>query len=265
VSSKTFSLLARDASDEGHGRACSDEVLTGSSFAQKAANHRPLLRTEGGGGTFGSGLSEHRDIGVSAGPVKVESRPPMAVVEPIGAPIDSAEAWSGLMAWLPAMLTQLLASEVFNAGCRPPQDQRGIYLFSEGSQHLYVGRTGITAHSRAKGGAPITSFRHRFDQHTQPGRPPGASSFANRLMLERAAECDLVVPGDWWARSEDDGLGDLRPVQGIEDPNRPGHAVPRRAVRGRHQRHPVYGRRGLRACASEDDLQRSFDLVSGLS
>jgi len=103
------------------------------------------------------------------------------------------------MTWLPAMLTQLLASEVFHVEYRPPEEQRGVYLFSEAGQHLYVGRTGITARSRAQGGAPITSFRHRFDQHTQPGRPPGASSFANRLMLERAAELDVVVPGDWWS------------------------------------------------------------------
>jgi hypothetical protein len=123
----------------------------------------------------------------------------MAVAQPVGAPIDSAETWADLTTWLPAMLTQLLASAVFHVEYRPPQEQRGIYLFSEAGQHLYVGRTGITARSRARGGAPITSFRHRFDQHTQPGRPPGASSFANRLMLERAAELDVVVAADWWA------------------------------------------------------------------
>jgi hypothetical protein len=100
------------------------------------------------------------------------------------------------------MLRELLDSEVFHVERRPPLKHRGIYLFSESGQHLYVGRTGITARSRAKGEAPITSFRHRFNQHTQPGRPPGASSFANRLLLERAAELDLVVPGDWWPRRE---------------------------------------------------------------
>jgi len=122
----------------------------------------------------------------------------MAVTNPVGTPVDSADTWADLMAWLPAMLQQLLTSEVFHVGCRPPMDQRGIYLFSEAGQHLYVGRTGITARSRVKGGEPITSFRHRFDQHIQPGRPPGASSFANRLMLENAAQLDLMVPGNWW-------------------------------------------------------------------
>src|SRR4051794_16351237 len=109
----------------------------------------------------------------------------MAAGEPVGAPVDSAESWAELMSWLPTVLEQLLASEIFHAENRPPRDQRGIYLFSEGDQPLYVGRTGITARSRAKGGVPITSFRHRWDQHTQPGRPPGASSFAKRLTLER--------------------------------------------------------------------------------
>lgn len=125
--------------------------------------------------------------------------PPMAVAEPVGPPIDSIDTWSEFMTWLPDMLDHLLASEVFHVESRPPDNQRGIYLFSEAGQHLYVGRTGITARSRAQGGVPITSFRHRFDQHTQPGRPPGASSFANRLMRERAAELELAVPGDWWA------------------------------------------------------------------
>ena len=122
----------------------------------------------------------------------------MAAGEPVGARIDSAETWADLTAWLPTMLTQLMASEVFHLAYRPPRDQRGIYLFSDAGHHLYVGRTGITARSRAQGGEPITSFRHRFDQHIQPGRPPGASSFANRLMRERAAELNLVVPDDWW-------------------------------------------------------------------
>lgn len=123
----------------------------------------------------------------------------MAVANPVGTPVDSAGTWADLTAWLPAMLQQLLVSEVFHVECRPPKDQRGIYLFSEAGQYLYAGRTGITARSRAKGGEPITSFRHRFDQHVQPGRPPGASSFAHRLMLERATQLDLIVPSNWWA------------------------------------------------------------------
>jgi hypothetical protein len=66
----------------------------------------------------------------------------MAVAEPVGAPVDSSETWADLTTWLPAMLTQLLASEVFHVECRPPRGHRGVYLFSEAGQHLYVGRTG---------------------------------------------------------------------------------------------------------------------------
>lgn len=117
----------------------------------------------------------------------------------VGRPVDSSDAWDEFSEWLPTMLKQLLASEVFDLANRPPSDQRGVYLFSEEREDLYVGRTGITARSRAKGGEPITSFRHRFDQHTQQGRPPDASSFANRLMRRHAAEAGLVVPSGWWA------------------------------------------------------------------
>ena len=116
----------------------------------------------------------------------------------VGTPIDSSKAWADLEAWLPEMLEQLLSSEVYNLNSRPPKGKRGIYLFSEEGQHLYIGRTGITARSRAKGEEPITSFRHRFDQHTQLGRPPGASSFASRLLREHAGELGLAVPSVWW-------------------------------------------------------------------
>ena len=61
---------------------------------------------------------------------------------------------------LPEMLAGLLASEVYGIDRRPPKGQRGVYLFTERGKHLYVGRTSITARSRARGGQPITSFRH---------------------------------------------------------------------------------------------------------
>jgi hypothetical protein len=120
------------------------------------------------------------------------------VVDAVGEPINSTEAWSRLVNWLPEMLSELLSSEVYGINERPPKDQRGVYLFTERGKHLYVGRTGITARSRAGGGPPITSFRHRFDQHTQPGRPPGASSFANRLMRAAAKRHKVEIPSDWW-------------------------------------------------------------------
>lgn len=118
----------------------------------------------------------------------------------VGTPINSAAAWAQLSDWLPEMLAELLASEVYGIDIdrRPPKDQRGVYLFTEGGKHLYVGRTSTTARSRAGGGPPITSFRYRFDQHTQHGSPPGAASFANRLMREDATSRGIEVPAKWW-------------------------------------------------------------------
>lgn len=122
-----------------------------------------------------------------------------------GAPIDSADAWAQLVEWLPRMLSDLLANEVYGIDDRPPKDQRGVYLFTERGKHLYVGRTGITARSRAGGGPPITSFRYRFDQHTQPGRPPGAASFANRLAQKTAMKRGIEIPGEWWENRKSEG------------------------------------------------------------
>jgi hypothetical protein len=124
----------------------------------------------------------------------------------VGIPINSAGAWAQFTDWLPEMLSELLASDVYGIDRRPPKDQRGVYLFTERGKHLYVGRTGITARSRASGGPPITSFRHRFNQHTQPGRPPGAASFANRLMRTAAKRQGIEVPGGWWENRHADAI-----------------------------------------------------------
>lgn len=121
---------------------------------------------------------------------------------PAGSPIDSIEAYAELVEWLPTLLDELLSSPVFNHESRPPPDQRGVYLFSEG-RHLYVGRTGITERARAGITTSGTSFRSRFDNHTQPGTPPGTAPFANRLMRERAAELDIEIPTAWWENRKD--------------------------------------------------------------
>ena len=118
--------------------------------------------------------------------------------------IESRRAWEDLQAWLPAMLDELLASEVYGRANRPPREQRGVYLFSDGEgRHQYVGRTGITARSRLAGSTPSTSFRARFDQHTQDGRPPWSAPFAMRLAREEAALEDLDVPTAWWRHRTD--------------------------------------------------------------
>jgi hypothetical protein len=97
------------------------------------------------------------------------------------------------------MLDRLLASDGFDRANRPPAGQRGVYLFSEGDNHLYVGRTGITARTRKAGTAPTTSFRVRFDQHTQAGQSPGSAPFAMRLALADARDEGIAAPpSGWW-------------------------------------------------------------------
>lgn len=124
---------------------------------------------------------------------------------PCGTPIDSAESFAELVAWLPTMLEELLASPIYNGVERPPRNQRGIYLFTDGGQHLYVGRTGITARARAGTTESNTSFRARFDNHTQRGTRPGTAPFANRLMRERATEGGIEIPHEWWTKREAEG------------------------------------------------------------
>jgi hypothetical protein len=46
-------------------------------------------------------------------------------------------------------------------------------------------------------GTPINSAA-AWAQLTQHGRPPGAASFANRLMLRAAARRGIDVPAEWW-------------------------------------------------------------------
>jgi hypothetical protein len=133
------------------------------------------------------------------------SRKPSSRIASAGAPVKSEQDWQALLAWLPTMLSDLLASQVYGIDHRPPRDQRGIYLFTHRGKHLYVGRTGITARSRASGRPPITSFRHRFDQHTQRGRPPGAAAFAKRLTLAAARRRGIAVPSKWWDTRHEEG------------------------------------------------------------
>lgn len=166
----------------------------------------------------------------------------------VGTPIDSQDAWTSLVDWLPDMLSDLVASDVYGINNRPPKDQRGVYLFTERGKHMYVGRTSITARSRESGRPPITSFRHRFDQHTQPGRPPGAASFANRLIHIAAKKRKIEIPSGWWDDRKGDGAEVLSAVLRRKDSDRC-NGVSRRPVRGRHQGRAVKRRRGLCAYA----------------
>lgn len=50
---------------------------------------------------------------------------------------------------------------------------------------------------------PSTSFRSRFDQHTQDGRPARSVPFAMRLAHEEAARRGIAVPSNWWREREE--------------------------------------------------------------
>src|SRR4051794_6971971 len=96
---------------------------------------------------------------------------------PAASPIDSQESWDLFQAQLPELRLRLVDSEVFNHEKPPPGTGRGIYLFSEGERHLYVGRTGVTARARAVGKDPRTNFFYRWSQHTAFGSPPNSAPF----------------------------------------------------------------------------------------
>lgn len=82
----------------------------------------------------------------------------MAVVEPVGTAIDSAAAWTELMTGFPPCSPSWWPRRCCHVEHRPPQDQRGIYLFSDAGEDLCVGRTGITARSPTKAGRQSRAF-----------------------------------------------------------------------------------------------------------
>lgn len=154
--------------------------------------------------------------------VEGELRPELSYTD--APPVDSQRAWDRLNEWLPKMLEDLRASKPFNNASKPPSAGRGIYLFSEGAQHLYVGRTGITARSRGAGKEPSTSFFNRWDQHTSRNSPPNSAPFANKLARDLAQAFDLEGPAelkkrfdlmrtaDWWRLRKAEEPPDYYPV-----------------------------------------------------
>jgi hypothetical protein len=115
--------------------------------------------------------------------------------------VDTPRAWEQLVSELPGMLEQLLGSTVYGFEVRPPSDQRGIYLFSMGERHFYVGRTSVTTRSRRAGRTDGRNFRDRYDEHTQDGRPPGSAALGARMAAKEARDGGLQhLPPDkqWW-------------------------------------------------------------------
>jgi hypothetical protein len=112
----------------------------------------------------------------------------------VGEPVASHEDWMQLIGWLPEALASVRSSSEFGRDALPPADERGVYVFTQGNDDLYVGRTGITARTRRSGGRPSTSFLARFKQHTLPGSPPASAPFALRLALATAIDRGVEVP-----------------------------------------------------------------------
>lgn len=123
--------------------------------------------------------------------------------------------WDEITRALPDLLEQLLSSPAY--GLRddrpnPSSEQHGVYLFTEGGQHLYVGRTGLTERARLAGKPGSSSFLTRLTGHTE--RDPGSGSFAWRLTMEKALkEVDAglrdPLPNTRKLRVEDPGLLEL--------------------------------------------------------
>jgi hypothetical protein len=130
----------------------------------------------------------------------------------VAPPVDSQPAWDDLNAWLPAMVEELVLSTPYGPDNLPPSDGRGVYLFSRADEHLYVGRTGITARTREASKDPTTSFYARWRQHTHEKSPPNSAPFANKLAKEGAIRSGFELPSDlkktyklqraadWWTR-----------------------------------------------------------------
>jgi hypothetical protein len=87
---------------------------------------------------------------------------------------------------LPALLDRLLRAD--DCAASPPK-AHGVYLFSERSTPMYVGRTGRTERSIAKGGGH-SNFRTRRAAHTHARHNEG--TYAYRLALASFAEAGGV-------------------------------------------------------------------------
>src|SRR5207244_8125526 len=79
---------------------------------------------------------------------------------------------------------RLMASVPFTASTIPRGcAKQGIYLFSEGDLHLYVGRT--------------RQFIQRMAQHSRPGSQHNQAVFAFRLAREGTGRIEASYGGEW--------------------------------------------------------------------
>ena len=97
----------------------------------------------------------------------------------------AADPWNDVLAKLPDYLDSLLGSAIYGRGkgrTAAPK-QHGVYLFTEGASHLYVGRCGLTERAR-KVGKGHSNFRTRLAGHSRPGSAHNSATFAWRLTFE---------------------------------------------------------------------------------
>ena len=135
--------------------------------------------------------------------------------------INTQAAWEAFNRDLPRVVDELLAGNAYSASSPPKLAGRGIYLFSKGNEHLYVGRTGITTRSRKAERKPSTSFTARWNQHTAPSSPPHSAPFAMKMAVGRAIQDGVMVPSElkaagitsktaeWWALRKDESPPDF--------------------------------------------------------
>jgi hypothetical protein len=72
-----------------------------------------------------------------------------------------------------------------------PPETYGVYLFTEGTRNLYVGRTGRTERAAAAGGG-VSNFKQRFQWHY--AADSGKANFAWRMAAREAAAGHVEVP-----------------------------------------------------------------------
>ena len=95
-----------------------------------------------------------------------------------------------------ARLEELLRSKAYGRGrtqVKAAPNTHGVYLFTEGRRHLYVGRTGKTERSVRAAKRSASGFRARLAGHCRPSSGLSSATFAIRLALERAREDGIPI------------------------------------------------------------------------
>lgn len=140
------------------------------------------------------------------GPALPEPPPELATRE------ARAAAWDEMGGRLPGLLEQLEGSEVYGrpeTGRPKAPRTHGVYLFTEGGVHMYVGRTGLTERSVKGGKQSASGFRARLAGHSRPASDVNSASFALRMAMKAAAGRGIDVPAKRADRLKNDEFAGL--------------------------------------------------------